>query len=225
MTETKIPTAVAKPIYASVGAGDTVYAQVKDLVDKLRDRAATADVSGRVEEARERFANLPADAQAQFETLRTRVSTLPSELPDDLAELREKLTPEELRRLADQYLHQLLDLYADLAARGEETVERLRTSNPAFEERFAQVETLYSDVVSRTEDVVGKVSEQVSPLIGRAAKTAEEAEETLEGEIVEVTTETAPEGNGPAKKAPAKKAAPAAAKKAPAKKAAPAAKK
>ncbi|NNH74771.1 heparin-binding hemagglutinin [Nocardia uniformis] len=222
MTDTKIPTAVAKPLYASVGAGDTVYTQVKDLVDKVRDRAATADVPGRVEEARERFANLPADAQAQFETLRTRVQTLPSELPDDLAELREKLTPEELRRLADQYFHQLLELYTDLAARGEETVDRLR-ANPTFDERFAQVETLYGDVVSRTEDMVGKVQEQVSPLIGRAAKAAEDAEETLEGEVVEITSETAPEASAPAKKVPAKKAAPA--KKAPAKKAAPAAKK
>ncbi|MFI6867968.1 heparin-binding hemagglutinin [Nocardia sp. NPDC050406] len=221
MTDTKLPTAVAKPLYASVGAGDAVYAQLKDVVDKLRERAATADVTGRVEEARERFANLPADAQERFETIRTRISELPSELPDDLAELREKLTPEELRRLADQYFHQLLDLYTDLAARGEETVDRLR-ANPTFDERFEQVESLYSDLIARTEDVVGKVQEQVSPLIGRAAKTAEEAEETLEGEVVAVKSETAPGTNGPAKKAPAKKAP---AKKAPAKKATPAAKK
>lgn len=221
MTETKLPTAVAKPLYASVGAGDTVYAQLKDIVEKVRGQVASADVTGRVDEARERFANLPADAQERFETIRTRVTALPSELPDDLAELREKLTPEELRRLADQYYHQLLDLYTDLAARGEETVDRLR-ANPTFEERFEQVESLYSDLIARTEDVVEKVQEQVSPLIGRATKAAEEAEETLEGEVVAVKSETAPETNGPAKKAPAKKAP---AKKAPAKKAAPAAKK
>ncbi|MBF6182939.1 heparin-binding hemagglutinin [Nocardia otitidiscaviarum] len=219
MTETKLPTAVAKPLYAGVGAGDTVYAQVKDIVEKVREQVAATDVSGRVEEARERFANLPADVQEQIETIRTRVSSLPSELPDDLAELREKLTAEELRRLADQYYHQVLDLYADLAARGEETVERLR-ANPTFEERFEQVESFYSDLVTRTEDVLGKVQDQVGPLLGRAAEQAEEIEETVEAEVVKVTDE--PAETPAAKKAPAKKAP---AKKAPAKKATPAAKK
>ncbi|MGX1805518.1 heparin-binding hemagglutinin [Nocardia sp. NPDC055321] len=221
MTETSTRTAtVTKPIYATVGAGDAIYASVLDTIEKLRGKAASADVSGRVEEARERFANLPADAKGQVDVLRQRISALPSELPEDLAELREKATAEELRKLVDQYYHQLLDLYADFAARGEETVEKLRT-NPTFEERFAQVETLYSDIVAQAQGVVGKVSDQVSPLLG--AKTAPVAEEAVEAEVVQVETVTEPApvvetpAPAPAKKAPAKKA--------PAKKAAPAAKK
>ncbi|WP_067815724.1 heparin-binding hemagglutinin [Nocardia inohanensis] len=223
MTEPKISTAtVTKPIYATVGAGDAVYAAVLDVYAQLKDRAAAVDVNGRVEEARERFANLPADAQGQFETLRQRVQALPSELPEDLAELREKATPEELRKLVDQYYHQLLDLYADLAARGEETVEKLR-SNPAFEERFEQAEGLYNDLLAQTQDVFGKVTDQVAPLLGRAKEEAEEVVETVDAEVVGVTTEAEP-AEAPKKAAPAaKKAAPA--KKAPAKKAAPAAKK
>ncbi|MBF6333802.1 heparin-binding hemagglutinin [Nocardia transvalensis] len=205
---------VTKPLYATVGAGDALYTAVNDIVDRFRERAATADVTGRVEEARERLANLPADVQEQFESLRQRLSTLPSELPDDVAELREKLTPEELRRLVDQYYHQLLDLYADLAERGEGRVEKLRSTNPAFDEQFGKVEGTLTDVVERAEDVLGKVTGQVRGRLGKAAEEVEEAESVVEAEVVSVTNESAPAA-APAKKAPAKKAP---AKKAPAKK-------
>ncbi|MEU0501581.1 heparin-binding hemagglutinin [Nocardia sp. NPDC005998] len=208
-----------KPLFATVGAGDAVYTAFVDAVTQVRERAATADVSGRVEEARERFANVPADVRAQFESLRERLSGLPSELPEDLAELREKFTPEELRALAEKYYNQVLDLYADLAVRGEETVDRLR-ANHLVEDQIERVETLYKDAATRAEDALAKVND----LIGRPAKdeVEEEVEEAaapvVEAEVVEVTTETEPATDGVAKKAPAKKVA---AKKAPAKKAAP----
>jgi|GEM_PF-4247686 len=216
MTE---PTAT-KPLYATVGAGDALYAAVNDLVGKVRERAATADVTGRVEEARERLSNLPSDAQEQFEALRHRLTGLPSELPDDLAELREKLTPEELRKLVDQYYHQLVELYQDLAERGEETVERLRT-NPSFGDRFDKVEGIYTDVVTRAEDVFGKVSEQARELLGTVEEAAE-TEPVVDAEVVGVTTEATPADDEPELAAPAKKAP---AKKAPAKKTTAAAKK
>ncbi|MFE3053848.1 heparin-binding hemagglutinin [Nocardia sp. NPDC059239] len=220
MTESNLTATVTKPIYATVGAGDAIYAAVLDAVSQIRERATSADVQGRIDEARERVANLPADLQEQAETLRQRVQALPSELPEDLAELREKATAEELRKLVDQYYHQLLDLYADLAARGEETVEKLR-SNPAFEERFEQVETRYNDLLSQTQDILGKVTDQVGPYIGLAGKEEAEEEETVDAEVVDVTTETAPvEDEAPVKKAAAKKAP--AKKAAPVKKAAPA---
>lgn len=93
-------TTVTKPLYATVGAGDAIYASVLDTVEKVRTRAAAVDVSGRVEEARERFANLPADLQEQVEVVRQRISALPSELPEDLAELREKATPKSCASLS-----------------------------------------------------------------------------------------------------------------------------
>lgn len=224
MTEQNLTATVTKPIYATVGAGDALYAAVLDVYSQLRERAGSADISGRVEEARERVANLPADAQERIETLRQRVQALPSELPEDLAELREKATPEELRKLVDQYYHQLLDLYADLAARGEETVEKLRSSNPTFEGRIEQVETLLNDVVAQTQDVFDKVTAQYGSYLGLAKEEAADEDETVDGEIVAVTTESTPADDAEApKKATAAKKAPA--KKAPAKKAAPAAKK
>ncbi|MCP2277557.1 heparin-binding hemagglutinin [Nocardia amikacinitolerans] len=208
---------VSKPLFAAVGAGDAVYTAALDVVTQVRERAASADVPGRVEEARERFANVPADVQAQFETLRERLSGLPAELPDDLAELREKFTSEELRRLAEEYYNKVVDLYADLAVRGEETVERLR-ANQLVEDQIDRVETLYKDASGRAEEVL----ERVNGLIGRKADEEPVAEPVVEAEVVAVTTETAPAAeNGAPKKAPAKKA-PAAKKAAPvAKKAAP----
>ncbi|WP_280233704.1 heparin-binding hemagglutinin [Nocardia cyriacigeorgica] len=209
--------ATTKPLYATVGAGDAVYTAVLDAVTQVRERAQSADVTGRVDEARERIANLPADVQGQFDSLRDRLSGLPSELPEDLAELREKFTPEELRKLAEQYYRQVVDLYADLAVRGEETVERLR-ANHLVEEQVGKVESLYKDATERAEDVLGRVND----LIGRSAKAVEDeadaaAEAVVDAEVVEVTTESAPAPA--AKKAPAKKAP---AKAAPAKAAAPA---
>lgn len=201
---------VTKPLYATVGAGDALYAAVNDLFGKVRERSGFADVTGRVDEARERLANLPTDAQGQFESLRGRLTGLSSELPDDLAELRDKLTPEELRKVADQAYHQLVELYQDLAARGEETVGRLRSSNPQFEEGFERVEGIYTDVVTRAEDVIGKVSDQARELLEKT-----EADPIVDGEVVGVTSEAAP-ADAESADEPAKKAA---AKKAPAKKA------
>ncbi|WP_216912583.1 heparin-binding hemagglutinin [Nocardia noduli] len=212
---------VTKPLFAAVGAGDAVYARALDVVTQVRERATTTDVSGRVEEARERFANVPADVQAQFETLRERLSGLPSELPEDLAELREKFTPEELRTLAEKYYRQVLDVYADLAVRGEETVDRLR-ANHLVEDQIERVEGLYKDAAVRAEDVL----DRVNGLLGRPAKDDAEvaepavapvpepvADAVVEAEIVAISTEAEPAEElfpaepAPPKKAPAKKAA------------------
>lgn len=183
-----------KPIYATVGAGDAVVEAVADVVAKVRSRAETTrtDVTDRVEEARERVAGIPADVQEQIAVLRERLSGLPSELPEDLAELREKFTYEELRKAAEEYLKVAVDLYTDLAERGESRVEKLRTT-PGIEERLGQVESLVSKVTGKAEEGVAAIAPVAAPA-------------------------PAPAKKAPAKKAPAKKAAPAA-KKAPAKKA------
>ncbi|MFC4375886.1 heparin-binding hemagglutinin [Nocardia halotolerans] len=204
---------VTKPLFATVGAGDAIYTVVNDVVTDVRDRVSANEAKARVEEARERFANVPADVQAQFDTLRERIAGLPSELPEDLAELREKFTPEELRKLAEQYYRQALDIYADLAVRGEETVDRLRT-NQAVDEQIGRVESLYKDASTRAEEALTKVNELLGRTKAEAEAAAAEAQAVVEAEVVAVTTEPAPAAKAPAaKKAPAKKA--------PAKKAAP----
>ncbi|MEV6059675.1 heparin-binding hemagglutinin [Nocardia asteroides] len=207
---------VTKPLFATVGAGDAIYTAVNDVVADVRGRVGATDVQARVDEARERIANVPADVQAQFDTIRERLAGLPSELPEDLAELREKFTPEELRKLAEQYYRQALDIYADLAVRGEETVDRLR-ANQAVDEQIGRVETLYKDASARAEDALAKVTDLLGRGKAEAETVAAKAAAVVDAEVVAVTTEEpAP---APAAKAPAAKKAPA--KKAPAKKAAP----
>ncbi|MFD4353886.1 heparin-binding hemagglutinin [Nocardia sp. NPDC058519] len=207
---------VTKPLFATVGAGDAIYAAVNDVVADVRGRVGATDAKARVEEARERIANVPADVQAQFDTLRDRISGLPSELPEDLAELREKFTPEELRKLAEQYYRQALDIYADLAVRGEETVDRLR-ANQAVDEQIGRVETLYKDASARAEDALTKVNDLLGRGKAEVEAVADEVEAVVEAEVVAVTTEEPAPAKAPvAKKAPAaKKAAPAAKKVAP----------
>lgn len=214
---------VTKPLYATVGATDLAIQAVAEVVAKVRERAenTSTDVSGRVDEARERFSTIPADVQDQIDALRDRLAGLPAELPDELAELREKFTVDELRRVADSYLKVAVDLYADLAERGEGAVERLRTK-PSVDARIEKAEGFYSDAVSLTEEALGKVSErtravgeQAVKFAGRASTKAEEAADDAADTVDEVKATVAKKAS--AKKAPAKKVAPA--KKAPAKKA------
>lgn len=134
-----------KPLLATVGVGDLLYDAVLDAVSRVRERSTSADVSSRVDEARERLTHL-----------RTRLSQLPTELPEEWAglrerlrsrELRERLSAEEVKRVADQYVQQALALYAELAERGEGRVEQLRANET------------YQDVSERAEEVIGKVSD------------------------------------------------------------------
>lgn len=87
-------------------------------------------------------------------------------------ELRAKFTIAEVRKLTEEYRKSVLDYYADLAERGEGTVDRLR-SHPSVEPRVERVETFYRDAVAKTEDVVEKVSERARDLVGRESATAD----------------------------------------------------
>ena len=137
-------------------------------------RPIAADVTEAVEGARERLSTLPADIQEQIEALRERLAGLPSELPDEIAELREKFTAEELRKAAEQYLKVAADLYAELATRGEETVERLRNRS-GVDEQIEKVEGFYKDAQERAEGFVGDARERAEGFVGEAREAAEDA--------------------------------------------------
>ncbi|RZL74719.1 MAG: hypothetical protein EOP32_32990 [Rhodococcus sp. (in: high G+C Gram-positive bacteria)] len=94
----------------------------------MRERAehTGTDVSGWVEDARERVGSLSTDVQQRIEAFRQRLAALPSELPG-WAQVREAFTVEELRKDYEEYRKGAVDLYADLAERGAGAVERLRT--------------------------------------------------------------------------------------------------
>jgi len=180
------------PLLAAVGAADLALAKVNEIVDTLRDRAGDArtDAETRVEEGRARLTKLQEDLPSQFD------------------DLRDKLTSEELRKLADKYADEAQSQYNKLVERGEAALERLR-NQPALEEAAGRFEEVTDQAVELTQDALGNVASQTRAVGERAAK--------LVG--VELPKKDAPEKAAPAKKAPAKKAAPAAKKAAPAKKA------
>jgi len=186
------------PLLAAVGAADLALAKVNEIVETLRDRAddARTDSKTRVEEGRARLTKLQEDLPTQFD------------------ELRDKLTSEELRKVAEKYADEAQSQYNKLVERGEAALERLR-NQPALEEAASRVEEVTDQAVELTQDALGTVASQTRAVGERAAKLVGVE---LPKKVEKATPAT------PAKKAPAKKAAatPAAKKAAPAKKATPA---
>ncbi|NMN98200.1 heparin-binding hemagglutinin [Antrihabitans stalactiti] len=182
MTETTKPIEAArKPLYATVGVGEAAVQTLSDVAVEARARVTT----------------LTADVQEQFEALRERFTGLQSSLPDDVAELRTKLTAEELRKIADEYRTIAIDRYSEFAERGEGAIERLRT-RPAIEERIEKAEDLYTKAVEAAEEALGTVSERTRTIGEQAAKLANRvagrAEDTADAaaDKVDAATEALP---------------------------------
>jgi heparin binding hemagglutinin HbhA len=171
------------PLLAAVGAADLALATVNEIVITLRERA---EVAG-----------------DRMDDRRAALTRLQEELPKRTEELRGRLTTDELRKAADDFLVDATETYNNLVARGEAALERIK-GQPEFKEAADRVEGYVDQAVELTQEALGNVSAQTRAVGERAAK--------LVG--VELPAKAAP-----AKKAVAKKAAPV--KKAVAKKAAP----
>jgi len=167
------------PLLAAVGAADLALERVNEIVATLRERAGEART----------------DTQARVEESRARLTKLQEDLPTQFGELRDRLTSDELRKVAESYAEAAQTRYNTLVERGEAALERLRNT-PALEEGRERVERYSDQAVELTQEALGNVASQTRAVGERAAK------------LVGVEL--------PAKKAPAKKAA----AKAPAKKAA-----
>jgi heparin binding hemagglutinin HbhA len=176
------------PLLAALGAADLALATVNDLVLSMRERA---------EETR-------TDTRSRVEGSRARLAKLQDDLPDQLTELRDRFTTEELRRAAEGYMEAATNRYNELVERGEAALQRLRSQH-SFEDASSRAEGYVDQAVELTQEALGSVASQTRAVGERAAK--------LVG--IELPNK-APAKKAPAKKAPAKKAA---AKKAPAKKA------
>ncbi len=200
------------PLLAAVGAADLALATVNEIVVTLRERAeeARTDATGRAEESR-------AKLTARVDEARERLTKLQEGLPKELGDLRERLTAEELRKVAEEYAEAATNTYNKLVERGEAALERLR-SRPAIEEAAGRVEGYVDQAVELTQDALGTVASQTRAVGERAAKLVGVE---LPGKVEEAIApvKAAAQKAAPARKAPAKKApAKAPAKKAPAKK-------
>lgn len=183
------------PLLAALGAADLALATVNELIGNLRERAedTRTDTRTRVEESRARIAKLQED------------------LPEQFTELRERFTPEELRKAAEGYLEAATTRYNELVDRGEAALQRLRSQRP-FEETTARAEGYVDQAVELTQEALGTVASQTRAVGERAAKLVgielpRKAEGASKAVAKKAPAKKAPAKKAPAKKAPAKKAA------------------
>jgi heparin binding hemagglutinin HbhA len=170
------------PLLAAVGAADLALERVNEIVATLRDRAGEART----------------DAETRVEESRARLTKLQEDLPTQFGELRERLTSDELRKVAESYADAAQSRYNNLVERGEAALERLRSTH-ALEEGRERVERYSDQAVELTQEALGNVASQTRAVGERAAK--------LVGvELPKKAAKAAPAKKAPAKKAPAKKA-------------------
>jgi len=189
------------PLLAAVGAADLALATVNEILNTLRERAELAG--------------------DRMDDRRAVLTRLQEELPKRTEELRGKLSTEELRKAADEFLGDATVTYNSLVERGGAALERLM-GQPEFKEAADRVETYVDQAVELTQEALGNVSAQTRAVGERAAKLvgvdlpAKKSPAKALKKAVKTVAKKAPAKKA-VKKAPVKKAA---AKKAPAKKAA-----
>src|ERR1700738_4427393 len=96
------------PLLAAVGAADLALERVNEIVSTLRERAGEART----------------DAEARVEESRARLTKLQEDLPSQFGELRERLTSDELRKVAESYAEAAQTPYNTLVERGDAAARR-----------------------------------------------------------------------------------------------------
>ncbi|UXA07770.1 heparin-binding hemagglutinin [Mycobacterium sp. SMC-2] len=182
------------PLLAALGAADLALATVNELIANLRDRA---------EETR-------VDTRTRVEESRARLTKLQEDLPEQLGELRERFTSEELRKAAEGYLDAATNRYNELVVRGEAALQRIRTQT-GLDDASARAEGYVDQAVELTQEALGTVASQTRAVGERAAKLVgielpKKSDETAK-KAQKAVAKKAPAKKAPAKKAPAKKAA------------------
>ena len=179
------------PLLAAVGAADLALERVNEIVATLRERA---------DDAR-------SDSRSRVEETRARIDKLQEDLPSQFGELRERLSSDELRKVAETYAEAAQNTYNKLIERGEAALERLR-SQPGFSEAAGRVEGYTDQAVELTQEALGNVAAQTRAVGERAAKLVgvELPKKAEKGAApVKSAAKKAPAKKAPAKNAPAKK--------------------
>lgn len=156
------------PLLAALGAGDVATQAVIEAVNRTRTQ----------------MTERAGQARAAVD-----------ELPTDVADLRGKLDPAELRKLVEQYADAAQKLYQYLTEQGEQTLDKLRTQ-PQFKRAFEQfdqaaqaaqqrAESAAGDVRELADEVLGKVSRRTRSTGEKAARTAEQVADAVADEVAE----------------------------------------
>ncbi|HEX6341637.1 hypothetical protein [Umezawaea sp.] len=176
--------AARTPLLAALGAGDLA---TKAVIEALNKAKHTLD--------------------ERAEAAKTAVD----ELPGEVAGLRERLEPAELRKLVDAYTQSALHLYSYLAEQGEATLEKLR-SQPQVKKATAQVEEAVEAAQKRAEsaaadareiadDVLGKVTRRTRSVGEKTAVAIDDVSEAIAETVEEVGGEVAHEVRSTTRKA------------------------
>ena len=174
------------PLLAAVGAADLALATVNEILITLRERAELAG--------------------DRMDDRRAALTRLQEELPKKTEELRGKLSTEELRKAADEFLGDATVTYNSLVERGGAALERLM-GQPEFKDAAGRVEGYVDQAVELTQDALGNVSAQTRAVGERAAKLVgvDLPAKKSPAKAIKKALKKAPAKKAPAKKAPAKK--------------------
>jgi heparin binding hemagglutinin HbhA len=134
--------ALRTPLLAALGAGDLATQAVRDAVNKTRTRV-----------------NEGADA----------AKGAVDELPRDLAGVRERLDPAELRKLVDEYTDAAQKLYQKLADQGEDALTKLR-AQPQVGKALDQLEEAIATLQHRVGDVAGDARELAEEVLAKVTR-------------------------------------------------------
>jgi len=154
---------IRTPLLAALGAGDLATHAVVDAVNKARTKVneGTSTAKGAVDE-----------------------------LPRDLAGLREKLDPTELRKLVDEYAEAAQKLYQKLADQGEDALTKLR-SQPQVSKAIDQLEEAITTLQERVGDVAGDARELTEEVLAKVTRRTRSVGEKTARKVQHVAAETA----------------------------------
>ncbi|GAA1393228.1 membrane protein [Pseudonocardia kongjuensis] len=159
---------VRTPLLAVLGAGDYAYTTVTKAVADVRSTATkrAEEVQGRVQE-----------------------------LPEDLKELRGKLSSENLRKQVEEFRAQAEDVYVGFAQRGEKAWGKIR-KQPQVKQAFATVEDLtekfdarVDEFVDETHDAAEKALETVTTQTRSVGEKVARRTQAVAGQAAEAVTE------------------------------------
>ncbi|HYQ69576.1 hypothetical protein [Actinophytocola sp.] len=151
---------VRTPLLAALGAGDLATQAVVDAVTRARTKVNESATTAR------------------------------ESVPTDLAGLREKVDPAELRKLVDEYTDAAQKLYQKLAGQGEDTLTKLKTQ-PQVSKGIDQLEEAIATLQHRVGDVAGDARELAEEVLSKVTRRTRSVGEKTARRIENATEDAA----------------------------------
>jgi len=151
---------VRTPLLAALGAGDLATQALIDAVTKARTKVNES------------------------------ATTAKDAVPTDLAGLREKIDPAELRKLVDEYTEAAQKLYHKLADQGEDALTKLK-AEPRVSKAIDQVEEAIATLQERVGDVAGDARELAEEVLAKVTRRTRSVGEKTARRVEHLADETA----------------------------------